>query len=184
MYRRAQVLTDDDKVHLQGMTEDEGDDTLLEFSKGAVILEEGAHYEARSIFQLTKGECHITKGDHAIAVLPAGSILGEMSFLIDDPITANVIAGSKHVQLRQLTEAHLEAKFRKYPGLGGRFYEFLCYVLVNRLHRLFVKISSLDAATIAEVVDEAQSENVFTLRDEAAPDAADADDDDDEEPSA
>jgi len=160
MVDRADVLSDEDKQRLVGMTEEEREATLLEFKDGKEILEEGAHYQTRSIFQVFKGSCQVKKGDQLLAVLPEGTIFGEMSFLIDDPITASVYA-SGNTAVRQFSETHLEECFRKNPGLGGRYYEFLCYVLVNRLHRLYVKVSSYDDK--AAIADELETYRDLTI---------------------
>lgn len=82
------------------------------------------------------------KSKQTIATLPEGSIFGELTFLIDEPITATIVGGSKgRTIIRRLTETHLQEVFRTYRGLAGRYYEFLCYVLINRLHRLAVHIA-------------------------------------------
>jgi hypothetical protein len=50
------------------------------------------------------------------------------------------------LELRQFTAASLEQKFEKYPGLGARFYEFLCYHEISFMNSQLVLDSRRRAA--------------------------------------
>ena len=80
-------FSEDDKKAFAKM-----DHSVLAFNKGDVIIKEGDHYT--SLYLLIRGSAQVTrKGyDSPVALLKAGSVFGEISFLTRKPRQSNVIA--------------------------------------------------------------------------------------------
>ncbi len=141
---RASVLNYDDRVRLVGETQQESDKNLLFFAADEVAFKRGVHYE-RALYQVVQGVC--VAEDEAGAVVARfnqGEMFGELAFLLHMVHQLNIRAVTK-LELRQFTASQLEEKFEKYPGLGGRFYEFLCYHEISFMNSQIVMDSRRQA---------------------------------------
>ena len=77
-------LTYQERVSFLSKADDRG------YSAGEVLMEEGSAGE--EFFVLVHGECTIRKGDQDVAVVGAGSPLGDMALIRRNPRTATVVA--------------------------------------------------------------------------------------------
>jgi len=96
------------------------------------IIRDGV--QMQSLFVVADGELSVRKGDHEIAQLGAGEIVGEMSLLDSRPPSATVVA-SQTSTLFVVSHASLRSKLATDPQFGARFYRALCVFLANRLSR-------------------------------------------------
>ncbi len=148
---RANVLDYEDRAHLVGQSVEESDKTLLVFAAGEVAFKRGMRYE-RAIYQVVKGECAAEEeGGSVLARFRVGEIFGEVSFLLHEP-TRVAIRAVTPLEIRVLTATRLEEKFKQFPGLGARFYEFLCYHEISFMNNVIVHDARRAAAQMAELV--------------------------------
>lgn len=113
----------------------ESSKSLMTFSEGDIILEEGKNY--MMVCQIASGSCRIEKSvpDSEMSVvlgtMNEGEILGEINFLTGNPASASVIAESR-VDMYVIGPTIKEV-FSKYPDVVIRFYHFLCSSLAKRI---------------------------------------------------
>ena len=76
------------------------DHSVLAFSKGDVIIKEGELYT--SLYLLIRGSARVTRNgyDSPVAVLKAGSVFGEISFLTRRARQSNVIANENILAIK------------------------------------------------------------------------------------
>ena len=99
-----------------------------------VVIEEGSHPNA--IYFVLKGVVGVYSkpvGDRQIAILGPGEIIGEMSFLMECPATASVIA-METVLLLALSRRKLRLKLEKDLGFAANLYKSFAIVESRRLN--------------------------------------------------
>lgn len=105
--------------------------TAATFGDRETLIQEGVQSDA--VFIISHGKARVTasfRGD--IAVIGAGEILGELSFLDKRPPLASVIAVGKCDVLR-IEKAALERKLSADPSFSANFYRGLAVYLADRL---------------------------------------------------
>lgn len=110
------------------------DSAVITFNTNELILKEGAHNT--TIYTIVSGEVSITStiGDHEMELhrLGPGEVIGEMSFIDNDPVSADVIARGE-VSLKVIDTEMLAQYILKDPFFFGRFYKALARTLSSRL---------------------------------------------------
>ena len=130
---RGNVLSLTDKQHVAGRTADERERNVLIFSEGDDVIQANMHYE-RGLLQIISGQCSLLMSDGTLlADVTAGQLLGVTAHVFNER-TRFTLRCKTQTEIRQLTHKNLQAAFRLYPGLGGRFNEFLCYNMTNSLN--------------------------------------------------
>jgi CRP-like cAMP-binding protein len=84
----------------------------VDFREGQWIVRENE--ESSSFFVIIEGEVGVVIDDQEIAILPKGSFFGEVSALLDEPTTANLVARSA-VRCLVLPAARLEDFLIEHP---------------------------------------------------------------------
>jgi CRP-like cAMP-binding protein/SAM-dependent methyltransferase len=109
---------------------------------GETIIREGAHPPA--IYFVLEGLLGVTvssAGDKQLAVLGPGELMGEISFLEDQPATATVAAVESSVLLA-VPRTTLEEKIRSDAAFAARFFRSLALISSRRLRE---RVTSLAA---------------------------------------
>jgi hypothetical protein len=78
------------------------------------------------LFLILSGECRIEKDGRPVAVLGQGHFVGELSFLTDDTVSADVITNSA-TQMMCWDKEHLEPLFKR-QGLYESYFNSLCSI--------------------------------------------------------
>jgi CRP-like cAMP-binding protein len=119
------ILTDDDW------------DVILSCSHIATFQRNHKLFEANQqpvgIIQLQRGSCRIERNNVVVATVPSGIILGEVSFIRDSVATADVVADSDVVECHVIPRDKLHALFTRQVAVGGRFMQFVCRLLQQRI---------------------------------------------------
>jgi hypothetical protein len=89
---------------------------------GHVLLGEGERNE--SLFLILEGECRVLKNEIEVAVLGPGHFVGELSFLSDHVVSADVIAAGD-VKLMSWNKHSLAPLFKR-QGLYESYFYSLC----------------------------------------------------------
>lgn len=109
----------------------------VEIAEGSRLLEAGDRQNA--IYVLESGSLHVMIGGQNLsAIVVPGSVVGEISMLLDVPVTADVVAAEPTV-VRVVDDA--ERLFREMPD----FARFLAMTLARRVHRVSGFLSDLQA---------------------------------------
>ncbi|EFA86730.1 RasGEF domain-containing protein [Heterostelium album PN500] len=127
----------------------------LTFKKGEILVTEGTEFH--KIFQITRGECTIIKGLNQtdintsanpptisslslghknltiLAKLSAGSIFGEMNFLLPGGSSTSVVVNSDELEVYTLEGYFLNIMLKSKPLLAPKFYKYLACVLESRV---------------------------------------------------
>ena len=110
------------------------DSEVVTFNVNELILKEGARNT--TIYTIMDGEVSVisTIGDHEMELhrLGPGEVIGEMSFIDNDPVSANVVARGQ-VTLKVIDTEILAQYILKDPFFFGRFYKALARTLSSRL---------------------------------------------------
>lgn len=93
-------------------------------SAGSLLLKEGDQNE--SLFLILEGGCSIIKHDEEVAVLGPGHFVGELSFLSDHPVSADVITMGD-VKLMSWDKRSLGPLFKR-QGLYESYFYSLCSI--------------------------------------------------------
>ena len=113
--------------------------SVLAFNKGDIIIKEGEHYT--SLYLLIRGSAQVTRTgyDSPVAVLKAGSVFGEISFLTRKARQSNVIAYENILALKIDDDffAKLDASMR------DNIKNYLIELLANRLDRMNEALSKI-----------------------------------------
>lgn len=113
--------------------------TMLAFSKGDIIIKEGEDYT--SLYLLIRGSAQVTrKGyDSPVALLKAGSVFGEISFLTRKPRQSNVIANENilAIKIDDAFFAKLDSAMR------DKIKNYLIELLANRLDSMNEALSKI-----------------------------------------
>ena len=103
----------------------------VRFKKGQNLVQRGKR--ANGIYLLLKGAARVQlPAQRAARALGPGEICGEMSFLEDEPASAQVVAEGD-VEAYYLDRLTLQTMFELFPHLGSRFYRSLAINLSRRL---------------------------------------------------
>jgi CRP-like cAMP-binding protein len=93
------------------------------------------------------GEVRIEKNSAGfpleVARIGAGEIFGEISFIDGSPASADVVA-NQYVEAYVLDAQMLDPLLKKYPGIYGRLFRSLAFILARRLR---------DAASLVYLLD-------------------------------
>lgn len=110
------------------------DSDMVTFKSNELILKEGTNNT--TIYTIMSGEVSITStiGDHEMELhrLGVGEVIGEMSFIDNDPVSADVIARGE-VTVSAIDTEMLAQYILKDPFFFGRFYKALARTLSSRL---------------------------------------------------
>lgn len=101
-------------------------------AQGQRLVEQGAH--AAELIFLNAGEVRVMAGSKAVARLPAGSFIGEMSLLTGAPTSAAVDAVGE-VELRCWPAAWLQQVRLRQPALWSKLQSVLGHDLIEKLKR-------------------------------------------------
>jgi hypothetical protein len=89
---------------------------------GQVLLRDGA--QNQSLFLILEGDCKVVKNGAGIAVLGPGHFVGELSFLSDHAVSADVIA-ARETKLMFWDKGSLAPLFKR-QGLYESYFHSLC----------------------------------------------------------
>ena len=104
------------------------------FRKGEALVQKGKQTDG--VHLLLKGRARVKFPSQATSrIIGPGEICGEMSFLDDQPASADVVA-EEAVEAYHLDRATLQILFELYPHLASRFYRSLAASLSHRLRAL------------------------------------------------
>jgi CRP-like cAMP-binding protein len=105
-----------------------------QFKAGEYIVQRGKR--THGVFLLLKGAASVElpSKDLSPSIGP-GEVCGEISFLDEQPATANVVA-KEEVEAYYLDRPTLQSLFELFPHLGSRFYHSLAASLSRRLREL------------------------------------------------
>lgn len=101
-------------------------------AQGQRLVEQGVH--AAELIFLNVGEACVMAGDKAVARLPAGSFIGEMSLLTGAPTSAAVDAVGE-VELHCWPAAWLQQVRLRQPALWSKLQSVLGHDLIEKLKR-------------------------------------------------
>jgi len=130
---------------------------------GEIIITAGTQVE--SLFIVLDGKISVDVTDLGeIAVLGAGEILGEISFVDSTPPYATVIALTD-THVLELPRASIEERLEMEAGFAGRFYKALAIFLADRLRSTVSHLgygsAGLEAdASMADELDDNLLDNV------------------------
>jgi len=105
---------------------------------GHVLLEDGDQNE--TLFLILHGECRIIKNGSEVAVLGPGHFVGELSFLSDHEVSADVITAGD-CRLMSWNKQSLAPLFRK-QGLYESYFHALCSIDVAGKLRTMTAVSA------------------------------------------
>jgi CRP/FNR family cyclic AMP-dependent transcriptional regulator len=113
---------------------------LVAFGPGATVLREGEGAQADYLLLLLEGEVEVATRsggpiEMPIAVLAAGSVIGEMSLFDGEPRSATCVARS-HVLAAALTRPALERLIDAHPRTAAKLLMGLAQRLAERLRAL------------------------------------------------
>ena len=98
-----------------------------------LLLKEGE--ENDRLYLILEGECRVVKNDNRIAILQAGDFVGELSFLSDDVISADVVAAG-NARLMYWDKQSLQPLFKR-QGLYEPYFYSLCGIdVANKLRAM------------------------------------------------
>jgi SulP family sulfate permease len=109
--------------------------TRIDIPNGGTLVEEGS--PSTDIFIIEAGRAVVTiagSGGRPIrlAALGPGALVGELSFYLDKPRTASVVAETD-ITAWQITHASLDEMEARMPGLAAHFHKALAALLADRL---------------------------------------------------
>ena len=115
------------------------DHSVMAFNKGDTIIKEGEHYS--SLYLLIRGSAQVTrKGyDTPVALLKAGSVFGEISFLTHRARQSNVIAHENILAIK--IDDGFFSKLD--PAMRDNIKNYLIELLANRLDSMNEALSKI-----------------------------------------
>lgn len=126
--------------------------TVVEHPAGATLITQGERPEALLLLLEGSASIHVRRGRGTQEVdrVAGGELLGEMSFLGNDPASASVITRSPG-RVLHLRRAAVEQQASMAPGFASRLYRGLARLIAERLRernaRLFAQgLDSMDYA--------------------------------------
>lgn len=135
-----------DREHVERLSE------RLRFAAGAAILREGQ--VDRGLWLLVSGTCEVVKADHhgdeqQLAIIEAGGVFGEMSFLQPAPHSATIRALSP-VEVAKITPEAFELLHVESPSAAYCVLSHLVQLLSDRLRRMDERVCEELEASPAE----------------------------------
>jgi CRP-like cAMP-binding protein len=104
------------------------------FERDQVVIEQNA--PLRAVFLIEDGSVRVERKERGqmfpLAILSAGEIFGEMSFVDGAPTSARIVA-DEPARLRVIDEAMVDDLTKKDPSFAGRLYRSIAAILVERL---------------------------------------------------
>ncbi len=104
------------------------------FERDQVVIEQNA--PLRAVFLIEDGSVRVERKErgqtYPLAILSAGEIFGEMSFVDGAPTSARIVA-DEPARLRVIDEAMVDDLTKKDPSFAGRLYRSIAAILVERL---------------------------------------------------
>jgi len=108
--------------------------TRTQFKPGEQFVHRGKR--THGIYLLVKGTAFVQiAGYNKAREIGPGDVCGEISFLDEQPATADVLA-NEPVSAYYLERPTLQSLFELFPHLGSRFYRSLASILSRRLREL------------------------------------------------
>lgn len=106
----------------------------VQFKSGEQFVYRGRR--THGIYLLVKGTASVQIAGHVIPrEIGPGDVCGEISFLDEQPATADVVA-NEAVSAYYLDRPTLQSLFELFPHLGSRFYRSLASILSRRLREV------------------------------------------------
>jgi len=106
----------------------------LQFKAGDTIVHKGK--PTNGIYLLLKGSAKVQiPAQSAARAIGPGQVCGEISFIDEQPATANVVA-NEAVEAFYLDRPTVHSLFELFPHLGSRFYRSLASCLSRRLREM------------------------------------------------
>ncbi len=113
------------------------------YAEDDVILVEGE--QPKGVFVIRDGKVNVCRKPAGFRIIIAeagpGSIFGEMSFIESEPADVSVEAASP-VDAVFISHDNLKKAIEKSPGIYGRFFQSLAWILSRRLRRTTGRISN------------------------------------------
>lgn len=119
------ILTDDDWDLILASSE------TVTFRRNEKLFENGV--QPLGIVQLAHGQARVERNNVVVATMTDGIILGEVSFIRNSVATADVVADSDVVEVHIIPRDKLHALFARQVSVGGRFMQFVCRLLQQRI---------------------------------------------------
>ncbi|HUO25856.1 MAG TPA: cyclic nucleotide-binding domain-containing protein [Candidatus Aquilonibacter sp.] len=114
----------------------------VSFGKGQLLVQRGSKTDG--VFLLLQGRARVQFPTQVISrMIGPGEICGEMSFLDEQPASANVVA-EEAVEAYHLDRITLQSLFELFPHLASRFYRSLAANLSHRLRDLIAAVPAKD----------------------------------------
>jgi CRP-like cAMP-binding protein len=111
-----------------------------EFQRGEHIVQKGKR--THGVFLLLKGKAAVQiSAQVKIPNIGPGEVCGEISFLDEQPATANVVA-EEIVEVLYLDRPTLQSLFELFPHLASRFYRSVAFNLSRRLRDLINPVTA------------------------------------------
>jgi CRP/FNR family cyclic AMP-dependent transcriptional regulator len=105
----------------------------MKFKAGESIVQKGKR--THGVYLLLKGTASVQISNGSFPAIGPGEVCGEISFLDEQPATANVVAQDA-AEAYYLDRPTLQSLIELFPHLGSRFYRSLAYSLSRRLREL------------------------------------------------
>ena len=107
--RRFNLFADLDRAQLEAIADP---DSERSFASGERILRRGM--SGSGFYVILDGEAMVTLGDEQLNILRSGDFFGEISTLLDEPLTADITATTP-VRVLEIAAPKLEAFLLSYP---------------------------------------------------------------------
>jgi len=88
---------------------------------------------ARYIFRIVSGSCTAKASTHEF-ILTEGATFGEISFLNGSSVKVDEVITNETTFVSMIEGYYLNALFKYFPELAGKFYRFIAAVLCSRLN--------------------------------------------------
>ena len=107
--RRFNLFADLDRAQLEAIADP---DSERSFASGERILRRGM--SGSGFYVILDGEATVTLGDEQLNILRSGDFFGEISTLLEEPLTADITATTP-VRVLEIAAPKLEAFLLSYP---------------------------------------------------------------------
>lgn len=129
---------------------------------GDVLIKERRAVD--SLYFVLDGEFEVSVGNKTVALLRAGEVLGEMSF-VDSRLPSASVKATRESLLLQISRQELRDKLDEDTGFASRFYRAIAAFLTDRLRATTSRLGYGDQVRLDEEVEDL---------DEVAPDFLDS----------
>ena len=99
--------------------------------EGTMLLQDGE--QNNSLYLILEGACRVVKNEVEVALLEPGHFIGELSFIGDDAVSADVYA-SGDTRLMQWDKRKLGPLFKQYALYESYFYSLCSLDVAGKLH--------------------------------------------------